>query len=304
MVGAAPGVDRLSVLLAALLFATGGVAIKAVPLAPLSVAAGRSLCAALFLFCMLPSWRRCLHPRALAVGTAYAATLTLFVFATKLTTSANAIFLQSTGPLYVLLLAPRLLGEPNRRGDWSIAGLLFAGLLCFFLGTEQPRASAPDPASGNLIATFAGLTWAATIMGLRWLGKSEPEAGRSGAGEAALAGNLLVAGLGVPLLLGALPGVLDVPWTERAPGWSHVGLGGFLGVLYLGVFQTGVAYVLLERGVRNVRASEVSMLLLVEPVCNAALAALVYAEIPGLFALFGCALVLVATVLLAFRSSN
>jgi len=54
--------------------------------------------------------------------------LTLFVLSTKLTTSANAIFLQSTAPLYLLLLGPLLLGEHFRRRDWPYVFAVAAGL--------------------------------------------------------------------------------------------------------------------------------------------------------------------------------
>ena len=56
------------------------------------------------LFAAIPAWRRLWEPRALLVGVAYAATLILYVTANTLTTAANAIFLQTSAPLYLLLL--------------------------------------------------------------------------------------------------------------------------------------------------------------------------------------------------------
>ena len=107
---------RLALLGAAFLFSTGGTVIKLTSWNGVEVAAGRSIVAAAVLLALMPGWRRFWDPRALLVGTAYAATLSLFVVANKLTTAANAIFLQSTAPLYVLLLAPWLLsGSQNSR---------------------------------------------------------------------------------------------------------------------------------------------------------------------------------------------
>src|SRR5436309_1136311 len=104
-----PSRFRLEILAAAALFSTGGAAIKACSLSGWQVASFRSGIAALAVLVMLPAARRVPSGRAVAVGAAYATTMILFVRANKLTSAANAIFLQSTAPLYVLLLAPRLL---------------------------------------------------------------------------------------------------------------------------------------------------------------------------------------------------
>src|SRR6476469_1258126 len=100
---------RLSILGAALLFSTGGAAIKAVRLSGWQVAATRSGIAALALLVLLPRSRRRPRGRDVAVAAIYAATMVLFVLANKLTTAASTIFLQDTSPLYVVLLAPLLL---------------------------------------------------------------------------------------------------------------------------------------------------------------------------------------------------
>src|SRR3989442_11806346 len=99
-------VARLRVIAAALLFSIGGAGIKACALTSWQVAGFRSGIAALVLFLLLPDSRRGWTRRTALVGASYAATMILFVLANKLTTSANTIFLQSTAPLYILLLGP------------------------------------------------------------------------------------------------------------------------------------------------------------------------------------------------------
>ena len=111
---------RLLVLAAALLFSTGGVAIKACTLSGWQIASFRAFIAAATFLILVPEARRGYTRRNAMVAVIYAATLILFVNATKLTTAANAIFLQSTAPLYVLLLGPLLLHEHLRRGDLII----------------------------------------------------------------------------------------------------------------------------------------------------------------------------------------
>ena len=270
---------RLYLLGAALLFSTGGAAIKATTLSGWQVAAFRSMLAAAFLWLALTGARRFWSPRSLAVGILYAATLILFVLANKLTTAANTIFLQSTAPIYLLVLGPWLLKEPVRRTDVAFMLVMGVGMVFFFVGVEAPTAIATDPRLGNLLGALAGLTWALTILGLRWLGGASKE--REAAAQAVVAGNLTAAVVCAPL---AFPVV-----STAALDWALVG--------YLGVFQIGVAYILMTRGMRGVSALEASLLLLLEPVTSAVWAWLLHGEQPGPWSLAGCALILGAAVL-------
>ena len=128
--------DRLQVLAAALLFSTGGAAIKACDLSSWQIASFRCGIAAVVILIVLPGARRNWGPRTLLVGVAYAATMILFVIANKLTTAANTIFLQGTAPLYLLLLGPWLLGERTRRSDLVFTALLLGGMVLFFVFEE------------------------------------------------------------------------------------------------------------------------------------------------------------------------
>ena len=96
---------HIYVVLAALLFATGGAAIKLSLLSNWQIAGLRSGIAATVLVALVPAWRG-FDIRALLVGVVFAVTMILFVTANTLTTATNAIFLQTTAPLYVLLLGP------------------------------------------------------------------------------------------------------------------------------------------------------------------------------------------------------
>ncbi|MBI3949108.1 MAG: DMT family transporter [Acidobacteria bacterium] len=278
-------VPRLQILATALLFSTGGAAIKATTLSSWQVAGFRSGVAALALVLMMPAARRAWSWRTVAIGTAYAATLIFFVRANKLTTAANTIFLQSTAPLYILLLAPLLLREPIRRRDVTFMAALAAGLGLLFVGVEPPVASAPDPMQGNFFAALSGVCYALTLTGLRWMGKQEERA--AGSSLAAL-----VSGNAIAFLV-CLPWAL--PFTGgNTTDWIMVG--------YLGVFQIGLAYVLLTGAMRHVPALETSLLLLLEPVLNPVWAWLAHGEKPGAWSLFGGAIILLATTLKTVRS--
>ena len=216
------------------------------------------------------------------VALAYAGTMISFVTATKLTTAANAILLQSAAPAYVLVLAPWLLAERVRRIDVLTMVVIAAGLALVLSGATGATTTAPDPATGNLLGAASGIGMALTMVGLRWLGTRTSAGGADpSAGTATIvAGNALACALCLPMAL-PLTGATTVDWAV---------LG------YLGVFQIGLAYVLVTRGLRGVPAVEASMLLLIEPALNPVWVWLVHGESPGAHTIAGGALILAATV--------
>lgn len=270
---------RLSVLGAAVLFSTGGAAIKVAAFSGAQVSAYRSGIAAAVLLAWYGrhlTWTRW----TLATGVVYAATLTLFVLATKLTTAANAIFLQSTAPLYILLLGPWLLRERIFRRDAGYLAAVATGMVFCFAGQTRATATAPDPATGNLVAVGSGVGWALTLVALRHVNRDTPRHSTDQAGLAAvIAGNALAC-------LAALPWALPLP--RATPG-------EWLTVVYLGVVQVALAYVLLTAAMRRLPALEVSLLLLLEPVLNPMWTWFVRSERPGAWTIFGGMLILLAT---------
>lgn len=270
--------DRLQVLAAAFLFSTGGAAIKACTLTSWQIVSARAGIAAIAMLLLLPAARRGWSLRMLPVAAAFAATTVLFVVCNKLTTAASTIFLQATAPLYIVLLGPWLLRERMRRGDLAYMAALAAGMALFFVGEQPVAATAPHPLLGNLLAAIAGLSWAFTIVGLRWLGR-RAGGGADASTAAVVSGNLLACLIALPF---ALP-VLE----SRPADW--------LLVAFLGVFQIGLAYVFLTRGVRRVGALEASLLLLLEPMLNPLWALLVHGERPGPWAAAGGAIIIAAT---------
>jgi DME family drug/metabolite transporter len=276
---------RLQLLAAALLFSTGGAAIKAADFTGWQIASFRSGVAAVALWLVTPAARRGWTRQAAIVGIAYAGCLTLFVLANRLTTAANTIFLQSTAPLYLLFLAPWLLREPVRREDLGFMLAVGAGLALFFVGVEQPVVTAPDPERGNLLALGSGFFWALAVCGLRWLGAD----GRRGSPAAAVVSGNLTA------FLVALP--LALPVGSHEPGdWAIIG--------YLGIFQIALAYVFVTNAIRRIPALEASVILLLEPVLNPVWAWVVQGETPGPWALLGGAIILGATTYKSWSESR
>jgi DME family drug/metabolite transporter len=275
-----PGWPRVAAVAAAVLFSTGGAAIKLATFTPAQVSAVRSGIAALALAALVGrrvTWSRWLLP----VGVVYAATLTLFVLATKLTTAANAIFLQSTAPLFILALAPWLLRERVSRRDLAAVALIGVGMIACFAGQPPATLTAPDPAAGNLFGLASGVAWALTLIGLRFLQRSATEAHDAVGLSAVVAGNAIAC-------IAALPWALPLPAATTGE-WATLG--------YLGLVQIGLAYVCLLFAMRRLPALEVSLLLVIEPALNPLWAWLVRGENPGAWVLAGGALIVSATAL-------
>jgi drug/metabolite transporter (DMT)-like permease len=273
-------VDRMMILTAALLFSTGGAAVKLTSLTGWQVASLRSGIAAIALLLLLPAARRGWSWRSVLVGCAYAGTMIAFVLANKLTTAANAVFLQSTAPLYILLIAPILLGEAIRREQLAFMATLAVGMAMIVAGGQARFETAPDPMRGNVVGIATGICWAFTIIGLRWLGRDDVDNDSPDGAASAVAGGNLIACL------------VTIPAAHPI---HHASTVDWAAVFFLGLFQIALAYVFMVRGVRRVRALEVSLLVLLEPVLGPLWAWLIHGERPSRLALLGGAVIIVAT---------
>lgn len=281
--------DRMMVLAAALLFSTGGAVVKMTSLTGPQVACTRAAIAAVALLVILPNAWRGLNWRSLLVGCAYAATTTSFALANKLTTAANAVFLQSTAPLYILILSPLLLREPIRRRHLLFMAALATGMWMIVGGGQPQSATAPEPLHGNLLGILTGVCWALTVIGLRWLGRDRPgEKSATEAAAAVIAGNLIACLVTIPAALPIL-NATPVDWAA---------------VSFLGIFQIAIAYIFLVQGVKRVGALEVSLLILLEPVLSPIWAWMIHGEQPSALALLGGAIIVVATAVYTARGER
>lgn len=274
----AMAVSRMQIVATAVLFSTGGAAVKAADgMSGLQVACFRSAVAVAAIAVLVPAARKGWTWRTLLVAVAYALTLIMFVTANKLTTAANAIFLQETALIYVLLIGPVFLRERLRLLDVATIAVFVGAIGLFFLDPGTVTDTASNPALGNVLALGSGLGWAFTIAGLRWLGRSR---GSDHAAAAALAGNMVAA-------LACLPFAFGVASTDA---------GDWLTIVYLGVVQIGIAYALFTRAMRRVPAVQASLLLMIEPALSPVWAWIVHGEQPGPWALTGGVVIVLGTI--------
>lgn len=260
----------LLVALAGLLWSSGGLFIKVAPMSGLAVACARSaITAAFYLLVLRPRMSQARWGTALA----YAGMILTFVSATKTTTAANAIFLQYTGPAYVLLLSPWLLGEKLQRRDVVTVVLSLLGMGLFFVGRVET-----GQALGNALGVLSGMFFGLSVVLLR----RDSTRGAGDAIPSTTLGNLLAAALALPFAAPSLGETFSGPQA----------LAALVVLLWLGVVQMGLAYLAFTRGLRQVPAGEASLLSMLEPVFNPLWVLLGTGERPGPWALVGGAVVL------------
>ena len=268
---------RVQLIFGALLFSTGGVAIKAATLTGWQVSCFRSLLGGLVILLLIPRARQGWTWRSLVVAVPFATTFTLFTLANKLTTAANAMFLQETAPFYVLLLGPLLLGERIVRRDLAFMAALVAGLVLILASGGEPLDTAPNPRLGNLLGACTGISWALTLTGLRWLA-SRSRSGRDQP-ETAVATGCFLAAAAAAFFVFPLANTSSLDW---------------LAVSYLGVFQIGLAYFFVTQSMRRLPVIETSLLLLAEPAFAPLWAWLFLSEVPGAMAILGGTVIVLA----------
>lgn len=277
----------LYILLAVLLWSTGGVFIKLTTLDAFAVNAGRSLFAALTVAVF--TYKKGLKLDRFTVLTSflYAGTLSCFVYANKTTTAANAIFLQYTAPIYILILAPFILKEKFRFSDLLTVVFCLAGMSLFFL---EPQNSANTLASnvfaGNIAALASGV-----FFGLYFIFLRHPRSLQKNPALSVFYGNIII-------VLLMLPPVLSNPPT-------HVSSNDWLAILFLGIFQIGIAYVLFTDGIsRGVRSLDASVIGFVEPLLNPIWVFLIVGERPSGWAIVGGLIILSAVVMHTIRGQK
>jgi drug/metabolite transporter, DME family len=268
-----PGYSPLFLVLgAAILWSTGGLFIKATSLSAIELSFGRSLLAAIAVALFTRREGFGLNPVTALASALYAALLVLFVAATKQTTAANAIFLQYTAPVYVLVLEPLLYKEKFRRGDLITVACCVAGMSLFFVGKLRPQ-----DVSGNLLALASGVCFAFYFLLLR-----HSRARHVNRASSVIYGNLIVVLITAPVGIAAMYHISEMDAAR---------------VGYLGIVQIGFAYLLFTHAMaRGVRSLDAGIIGYIEPVLNPVWVFLFIGERPSGWALIGGGIIVVTVI--------
>ncbi len=257
----------IATMLAAMIWSTAGVLVKLIHQDAFTILFYRSAYAGLLFLAVFRKEALQIDRRAFVISLFYAPLLICFVTSTKLTTAANAIFLQYIAPAIVLIIEPRILGIKMKRYNMlTVMACLFG--LSFFLFDQK---GSGHHWLGDGIALLSGFFSAGLILFLRFSNRSQQMSG-------ILLGNLWVV-------------LITLPWFLKSPsatGGEHVMLA------FLGLIQIGIGFLLFTYGQRRIPALESSLISILEPILNPIWVLIWYSEKPALWSLMGGAIILLA----------
>ena len=262
-----------------LLWSTGGFFIKYTSLDAVTVNLGRSMFAAIVVAVF--TYTKGLRPDAFTILTSllYAATLTSFVYANKNTTAANAIFLQYTAPVYILMISPFVLKEKFAWSDLVTVVLCLLGMAMFFADSGEAQATAPNVVGGNIAGLVSGV-----FFGLYFVFLRHPRSLTKNPAISVFYGNIIIVLVMLPFVIGSFA------------GGQTIGTSDILAVAFLGIFQIGIAYVLFTNGIAGgIRSMDASVIGFFEPLLNPVWVFIMLGERPSRWALIG-GIIIIATV--------
>lgn len=277
---------------AALLWSTGGVLIKSISLDPFQISFWRAAFALATILAVAKPTHLSYDPVTIISSLCYAATLILFVVATKLTTAANAILLQYTAPIYILILGRWVLGERVTKLHIVTVMASFAGMAIFFFDKISPEGYV-----GNISAVLSGLGFGLFTLLLRKKRHEHPI-------DAVVLGNgWIVLATATIVMYQASHDPRGMPDEDVLYGFS-ISTADSVMVAFLGILQIGIPYLLFTRGIQFVRAIDASLIAMLEPLLNPLWVFLVVGETPSLNAVIGGGIILAAVTLQSIWTSR
>ena len=254
----------IAIIIAAILWSTGGIFIKLTSLTPMQISFFRCAFAALIFLVVFNKELLKANIFTFINAGLYAAVLILYVMATKTTTAANAVFLQYTAPIYVLIFEPMINKTKYEKINIITIIICILGMTLFF--TDKLSSGS---IYGNIFALLSGVAFAAFLLGMR-KNKKEHQF------VSIFYGNIIV-------VLITLYSIFQI---------ESLSFSNFIMVSYLGIFQVGIAYIVFAYGLKRVLAVEASLISMIEPVLNPVWVLIGYGELPSVTAIFGGVIIL------------
>lgn len=254
--------------IASIMWSTGGIFIKLVDWNPVSIAGLRSLIAALVMLAYIKKPKFTKSKPQILGSIASCTTVLFFVLSNKLTTSANAILLQYTAPIFVAILGVWILKEKIRWYDIISILVVFLGMILFFIGDVNVGNTL-----GNIFAIFTGFSLACMTIFLKLQKEGSPL-------DTTFFGNVLTFIVAIPFIFTSLPDTRSI-----------------IIIIIMGVFQLGIPYIFYVQSTKYLTALEAILITVMEPLLNPLWVYIFAGEKPGTYAILG-GIVVIATVLL------
>lgn len=270
----------LLMVITACMWSIGGLFIKLISWSPFMIAGVRSAISgsvmAIYMKHEHVAFR--LNRYSFFAGLGLGLSATLFTVANKLTTAANAIVLQYTAPVFILILSALLFHQKMQRREIGVVAVTLAGMVLFFLDQLSP-----GNVVGNLLGILAGVFLALMFVMV----------GRGGDDDSTRMSGILIAHI-MTFLIGVPLGLTGVLAASTPGAGASLGLE-ILYVVILGVFQLGIPYVLYGIASKDCSPLACSLIGMLEPLLNPVWVAIFTGEVPGMYALIG-AVIIILTV--------
>lgn len=251
---------------AGIVWSTGGLLVKLITLDAFTILFYRSLYAGIFFLIVFRKDALQVDRRVILTSLSYAPLLICFVVATKMTTAANAIFLQYIAPAIVLILEPRIMKTKLQKHNVITVVVCLIGLSFFLLEQKESHRWI-----GDGIAVMSGIFLACLILSLKLSNKTQQMSGIT-------IGNVIIV-------------LVTLPWFLKSgsPTFTE-----HLMLAFLGFIQIGLGYVLFTYGQRRISAIESSLIAMLEPLLNPVWVMIGYNEWPSVWSVVGGLIIITA----------
>ena len=257
------------IFIAAVMWSFAGLGAKLMSWNALSIACVRGIIASITIFSFRKKTKLTLNSSTILASISLLLTTTLFMSANKMTTSANAIVLQYTSPIFILILSVIFLKYKPKFVDYIAISLTLVGISLFFIDQLETGRWL-----GDLVALLSGLAFAGVFFANR-LPKANPM-------DASLIGNMM--------------SLLLFPFLMFDQNFLSFKTTDLIVIVLLGVFQLGIPYILFSLGIKRTEAIKSSIISTIEPILNPIWVFLFLNELPGILAMIG-GLIVLATIL-------
>lgn len=252
---------------AVLCWSTSGVLVKMIPWNGITVGALRCFFAFIISLFLVKDKKIRFTVSNIVGGFCMAGSSLLLIVAMKMTTSANALILQNTGPLWIIIFSVVFQHKKLTRLDLFASIIIFSGVLLFFIDSADG-----GQMLGNLLGLLSGVCFGGIFI-CNGMKGATPQ-------QATLLGHGIASVIGLPFVFAEVTAEV-IPWVT---------------VIFLGMFQLGFAYFLLSKGAPHTPPLLGCLLASLEPILNPLWVMLIIGERPSLLATIGIAVVLFGVV--------
>lgn len=260
----------LLMLFSAISFSLGGLLVKLIPWQALAVSSGRCIFSSIImgLFLYFTKHKLVINKTTIIGSLFVSLMMFAYVYSNKLTTAANAIILEYTAPIFIVIFNFIFFKKKPTKADIFVIIAVIVGIVIVFIDGLKYGSIL-----GNNVALISGVFYALSMM------LNSFEGGDSL--TSIFLGHCLIAITGIPSIF-------------QETDFSSSTL---LLVACLGIFQAGLGYAFMAVGTKYCNPVNAIIVASIEPILNPILVSIFYKEVITLNSILGASIVIAAVVI-------